>query len=166
MGKNTTLRSKLKAGEVALCLLARDIIEGLDLPLGISDEEICRALSVTVPEGRAQQTRLRAALERDEALERNEAIERLRLEGEVLRYRLEHPDCWWDGEGRTYSDDLRAFILALAERVGIGERKSREDFAETCKIPLAVLTAWLAGEVAAPRRSSEAAGLAATSRRP
>lgn len=160
MGKNTTLRSKLKAGEVALCLLARDIIEGLDLPLGISDEEICRALSVTVPEGRAQQTRLRAALERDEALER------LRLEGEVLRYRLEHPDCWWDGKGRTYSDDLRAFILALAERVGIGERISREDFAETCKIPLAVLTAWLAGEAAAPRRSSEAAGLAATSRRP
>ena len=84
----------------------------------------------------------------------------------MLRYRLEHPDCWCDGEGRTYSDDLRAFILALAERVGIGERISREDFAETCEIPLAVLTAWLAGEAAAPRRSPEATGLAAPARRP
>ena len=66
----------------------------------------------------------------------------------MLRYRVENPDCWCDGEVTTYSNDLCIFVLALAERVGVGEWISQKDFAELCKIPLPVLTAWWAGEAA------------------
>ncbi len=156
MGKNT-LHAKLKTTEVDLCLLACDILDQLGLTLGASAEEVCRALGVTPAEASAQYTRLRDLLDCDKS------AECARIKIAVLRYRVEHPGCWCDDERTAYSDELRSFVLALAERAGIGAWISLEEFAQLCHIPLSVLTAWWVDDAAASTGGCVATGTPSSS---
>lgn len=139
--------------EAAICLLALTIFRRLGLAPAVSASEVVRRLGVARSFAYEQVAQLRTLLERDGATAAAEpaaprdAGALLRIENAVLRYRLEHPGCWLSGGRTVYSDDLRAFVLALAQGdMGVGERMTQEEFAEACGIPLTTLKPWWAAQ--------------------
>lgn len=138
--------------EAAICLLALTIFRRLGLAPAVSASAVVRRLGVARSFAYEQVAQLRALLERDgatvaaEPAAPREAGAPLRIENTVLRYRLEHPGCWLSGGRTVYSDDLRAFVLALAQGSGVGERMTQEEFAEACEIPLTTLKPWWAAQ--------------------
>ncbi len=144
------------AVEAAICLLALIILRRLGLAASISASEVVKRLGVARSFAYEQVVKLRALLEHDGMQARTElpapdVVARLRIENAVLRYRAEHPGCWLAGGRTVYSEDLRAFVLSLAQREGVGERLTQEEFAAACGIPLATLKPWWAAQrTAAP----------------
>ena len=134
--------------EAAICLIAFAIVRRLGFILPFSGSEVVRRLGVTRSFAYEQITKVEQLLERDRTGATEQPVAdpdaRLRIENTVLRYRVEHPGCWLDGGRTVYSDDLRAFVVELAQRVDIGKQLTQEEFAGACGIPLATLKPWLA----------------------
>ena len=90
-----------------------------------SDSEVVRRLGVTRSVAYEQIRKVEQLLKRDRTGATEQPVAdpdaRLRIENTVLRYRVEHPGCWLDGGCTVYSDDLRAFVVELAQRVDIGK---------------------------------------------
>ena len=152
-----------------LCILAIGILRRLSLAVPVTRGQVVRALGLARSSAYEQAGRLRTLLEKDSvaaqpAQQADGELTRLRVENEVLRYRVEHPGCFATGGRTVYSDDLRAFVLALAVREGVGERMTQDEFAKACGIPLPTLKPWwrsAAGGVA-PAAGSAALGCAPT----
>lgn len=141
--------------EAAICLLALTIFRRLGLAPAVSASDVVRRLGVARSFAYERVAQLRALLECDgasaaaEPAAPRDAGAPLRIENAVLRYRLEHPGCWLSGGRTVYSDDLRAFVLVLAQG-GVGEGMTQEEFAEACGIPLTTLKPWWAAQRATP----------------
>jgi hypothetical protein len=161
--------------EAALCLWALITLRRLGLRVPFSFSEVTRRLGVARSVAYEQLVKLRALIEREDVRARAEASPahpdvRLRIENAVLRYRVEHPGSWLSGGRTVYSEDLRAFVLALAQREGVGERLTQEEFAAACGIPLATVKPWWAAQrtsaapavSAAPPAAGEPPSVAAT----
>jgi hypothetical protein len=136
------------ADEAGACLIVFDVLHRFGFSVSVSREAVIRALGVARSYAYEQARRLRELLERNgvaaepPSSARDADLARLGVESAVLRYRLEHPGCWIDGGRTVYSDDLRAFVLALAARETDGERMTQEAFALACGIPLPTLKPW------------------------
>ncbi len=57
-------------------------------------------------------------LERELKIEKNKALAK-EFEIKVLKYKIDHPDCYLDGERPFYSDDYKEFILKLKAEYGV-----------------------------------------------
>src|SRR6266513_3552929 len=141
--------------EAAVCLWALIILRRLGLRVPFSASEVMRLMGVARSVAYEQLVKLRTLLQREGVMTRAEASPahpdvRLRIENAVLRYRVEHPGSWLSGGRTVYSEDLRAFVLALAQREGVCERLTQEEFAAACGIPLATLKPWWAVQRTAP----------------
>ncbi|HTP20826.1 MAG TPA: hypothetical protein VMJ65_14555 [Solirubrobacteraceae bacterium] len=148
--------------EASLCVLALTVIRRIGIVPAVSASEVIDRLGVARSYAYERVPPLRALLEREEGETPPVTVTEpccvpLRLENEVLRYRLEHPGSWLPGGRTVYSDDLRTFVLSLAHREGVGERLTQEEFASACGISLATLKPWWAAQRAAPLPTSPAA---------
>jgi len=84
-----------------------------------------------------------------------EELRRLRIQNEVLEYRLAHPGCWCPGGRTVYNDEVEAFILDLARKYGVGTEMTQADFAAACGIPLSTLKDWWAEQRSGVRTQLE-----------
>ncbi len=140
------------AVQAAICLHALAILRRLGFVLHISAVEVLRTLGVARSTAYEHLTRLSAMLEDGNAgavlpsQSPNSEMQLMRIKNAVLQYRVEHLGCWNDGGRTVYTDELRAFVLALATREGVGERLTQEQFAEACGIPLPTLKPWWAAQ--------------------
>ncbi len=147
--------------QAGLCLLALGILRRLNLAVGVSALDVVRALSVARSTAYEHEARLRAQLEDDSTAETQPPhtddveLQRVRIENAVLRYRVEHPGCWIDGGRTVYSDELRAFVVELALREGVGERLTQEKLAEACGIPLPTFKPWWAAHRTTPSATTD-----------
>jgi hypothetical protein len=133
--------------EAALCLLALPILKRIGLALDVSGREAVARLDVARSHAYEVAGRLPTLFCANEPAANAcaghvEERRRLRIQVAVLEYRVVNAGSWCSGGRTVYHDDMRAFVLDLAKRHGVGTEMTQADFAFACGIPLPTLKDW------------------------